>query len=478
MARGPADRARGVRPDPYRVWLSEVMLQQTTVAAVGRYYARFTALWPTVADLAAAPLEAVLVEWAGLGYYARARNLHACAVAVVERFGGAFPTSSTELLTLPGIGPYTAAAIAAITADERVAVVDGNVDRVVARYLALELPVREAKDLVRETVQQAVPARAGDFAQALMDLGATICAPRQASCLLCPLEPACAAAKLNPLVYPVKAEKAERPTRYGHAFVMRDATATSTCGQRAEKGLLAQMTETPVSDWTTDEAAGGASRLPPTGGMPRADRPRLHPFPAGAGGVVGRGAGPIPLERRLVGRSARTRTPRRCPACSARCWRRRGGVAPSTHCARRNRRPPVPCAGGEGSLAVNWRSDSGRKSFHLRAHLLAEMSMGASLPPSRACQKVQPLQASAPCTRAPTRWIEPICWPETSEPSERTSALKRWRSSNSSVPGAISPISTSEPKATRGAWRLETAVSMVSALSGLIWAMRFSAPAM
>ncbi len=247
----PADRARGVQPDPYRVWLSEVMLQQTTVAAVGRFYARFTALWPTVADLAASPLEAVLVEWAGLGYYARARNLHACAVAVVGRFDGAFPTTSAELLTLPGIGAYTAAAISAITADERIAVVDGNVDRVLARYLALPVPVREEKDLIRSTVQASVPERAGDFAQALMDLGATICAPRQASCMLCPLQPGCAGAKLNPLHYPVKPEKAERPTRYGQAFVMRDADGDVYLQTRAEKGLLAKMTETPGSAWTS-----------------------------------------------------------------------------------------------------------------------------------------------------------------------------------------------------------------------------------
>jgi A/G-specific adenine glycosylase len=246
----PADRARGILPDPYRVWLSEIMLQQTTVAAVGRYYARFLHLWPTVADLAAAPLEAVLVEWAGLGYYARARNLHACAVAVVERFGGRFPSSSAELLTLPGVGPYTAAAIAAITADERVAVVDGNVDRVIARYIALDVPVRDAKDEVRATVQQAVPARAGDFAQAMMDLGATICAPKKASCLICPIEPGCLGARGNPLLYPVKAEKADRPTRYGHAFVMRDADGDVYLRTRPATGLLAQMTETPVSDWT------------------------------------------------------------------------------------------------------------------------------------------------------------------------------------------------------------------------------------
>lgn len=249
---GPVDRARGEQPDPYRVWLSEIMLQQTTVAAVGRYYARFLSLWPTVADLASSPLEAVLVEWAGLGYYARARNLFACAVAVVERFDGQFPTSSRELLTLPGIGPYTAAAISAITSDERIAVVDGNVDRVVARYLALDVPVRDAKDLVRGTVQAVVPERAGDFAQALMDLGATICAPRNAACIICPLEPGCRGAKSDPLLYPVKPERADRPTRYGHAFVMRDADGDVYLQTRADTGLLAKMTETPVSEWTPD----------------------------------------------------------------------------------------------------------------------------------------------------------------------------------------------------------------------------------
>jgi A/G-specific adenine glycosylase len=246
----PIDRARGIKPDPYRVWLSEIMLQQTTVAAVGNYYARFLSLWPTVRDLAAAPLEAVLVEWAGLGYYARARNLHACAQAVVERHDGVFPNTSTSLLTLPGIGPYTGAAIAAIAFNEPIAVVDGNVDRVLARYLTLDVPVRNAKDEIRSTVQSSVPARAGDFAQALMDLGATICAPRIANCLICPLSPGCAGRRLDPLAYPVKAEKPDRPTRYGHAFVMRDADGDVFLRTRADKGLLAKMTEPPVSDWT------------------------------------------------------------------------------------------------------------------------------------------------------------------------------------------------------------------------------------
>ncbi len=247
---GPAERQNGRQPDPYRVWLSEVMLQQTTVAAVHKYFARFTSLWPTVGDLAAAPLEAVLVEWAGLGYYARARNLHACARAVVERFGGRFPTTAAELMHLPGVGPYTGAAIAAIAADQPVAVVDGNVDRVAARYLALDVPVREAKDVVRAAVQASVPARAGDFAQALMDLGATVCTPRVALCMHCPLQPGCMGARANPLAYPVRPEKAERPTRHGHAFVMLDNDGDVYLQTRAEKGLLAQMTEAPVSPWT------------------------------------------------------------------------------------------------------------------------------------------------------------------------------------------------------------------------------------
>lgn len=250
----PRDRARGIRPDPYRIWLSEVMLQQTTVAAVGRYYARFTSLWPTVADLAAAPLEAVLVEWAGLGYYARARNLHACARAVVDRFGGQFPTDSATLQTLPGIGAYTSAAIAAIAADERIAVVDGNVDRVLARFLALPVPVRAAKDTIRAVVQASVPARAGDFAQALMDLGATICAPRAASCLVCPLRSDCLGTRSHPLRFPVRPVKAERPVRFGHAYVLRDGDGDVFLRSRPEKGLLARMTEVPGSPWQPTRA--------------------------------------------------------------------------------------------------------------------------------------------------------------------------------------------------------------------------------
>nr|WP_299729534.1 A/G-specific adenine glycosylase [Devosia sp.] len=252
----PADRAHGIAPDPYRVWLSEVMLQQTTVAAVRKFYQRFTFLWPTVQDLADSPIEAVLVEWAGLGYYARARNLHACAIAVVRDHGGVFPNTSAGLQTLPGVGAYTSAAIAAICFDEPIAVLDGNLDRVLARYYALDVPVRDAKDELRAALQGSVPTRAGDFAQAMMDLGATICAPRKALCMLCPIQPGCIATRTaDPTLYPIKPQKADRPTRKGHAYVMTDADGDVYLQTRPGKGLLAQMTEVPGSDW--------AGELPP-----------------------------------------------------------------------------------------------------------------------------------------------------------------------------------------------------------------------
>jgi A/G-specific adenine glycosylase len=251
----PADRQAGQRPDPYRVWLSEIMLQQTTVATVRAYFVRFTTLWPTVRDLAAAPLDSVLREWAGLGYYARARNLHACATEVVERHAGTFPGTSEDLLRLPGIGPYTAAAIAAICHDEPVAVLDGNLDRVLARYYALSVPVRDAKAALRAALTESVPPRAGDFAQAMMDLGATICTPRVAACMLCPLRPGCIAARQgDPLMYPVKLAKAERPTRRGHAFVMRDGAGDVYLQSRPPKGLLGGMTEVPGSEWSHEAA--------------------------------------------------------------------------------------------------------------------------------------------------------------------------------------------------------------------------------
>lgn len=247
---GPHERAQGLRADPYAVWLSEIMLQQTTVQVVGDYFHKFLTRWPTVEALGAAPLDDVLSMWAGLGYYARARNLHACAQMVAEQFAGVFPKRSDDLLALPGIGPYTAAAIAAICYDEQVAVLDGNVDRVMARFLALDVPVRDAKPYIRQEVQRAVPKRAGDFAQAMMDLGASLCAPRSASCMLCPLQTDCAGAAMGaPTSFPVKPVKAERPVRYGHAYIMVRADGAIWLRQRPAKGLLAKMTEVPGSNW-------------------------------------------------------------------------------------------------------------------------------------------------------------------------------------------------------------------------------------
>lgn len=226
------------------------MAQQTGLVVVRDYFARFTHLWPSVEALAAAPLDDILVEWAGLGYYARARNLHAAAQYVANELGGNFPTNAQDLQLLPGVGPYTAAAIASICYDEQIAVLDGNVDRVMARQLALPVPVRDAKPTLRAAVQACVPARAGDFAQAMMDLGATICAPRKAACDLCPIgDNCCARETSNPEIYPIKPVKPARPQRFGHAYVMRRADGAVWLRQRPEKGLLAKMTEMPGSDW-------------------------------------------------------------------------------------------------------------------------------------------------------------------------------------------------------------------------------------
>jgi A/G-specific adenine glycosylase len=251
---GPKERAKGVEPDPYRVWLSEVMLQQTTVAAVKAYFQDFTMRWPTVEDLARAPRDDVMKAWAGLGYYARARNLKACAERVANDLGGRFPTTAAGLKELPGIGDYTAAAIAAIAYDEPVPVVDSNVERVVARLFAIDSPLPATKPIIREYQAKLTPKeRAGDFAQAMMDLGATICTPKRPACVLCPWSSACVArAGGNPEPYPVKADKTHRPVRFGAAFVAIREDGAILLRQRPDKGLLGGMTEVPGSDWTAD----------------------------------------------------------------------------------------------------------------------------------------------------------------------------------------------------------------------------------
>ena len=242
------------KPDPYRVWLSEIMLQQTTVKAVIPYFDRFTQRWPAVAELAAAPLEEVLQMWAGLGYYSRARNLKKCAETVMREHGGAFPASEALLRELPGIGPYTAAAIAAIAFGVRATPVDGNVERVVSRLFSVKQPLPAAKTEIKRLAATLTPARrAGDFAQAMMDLGAQICTPKRPSCLMCPLQQDCAAhAKGIEALLPYKAEKLERPTRRGIAFLVLREDGRVLLRQRAEAGLLGGMLEVPSSPWGDD----------------------------------------------------------------------------------------------------------------------------------------------------------------------------------------------------------------------------------
>jgi A/G-specific adenine glycosylase len=248
-------RARpGERPEPYRVWLSEIMLQQTTVAAVRPYFAAFLERFPTVRALADAPTEAVMQAWAGLGYYSRARNLHACAKEVVAAQGGAFPQTEDELRRLPGIGPYTAAAIAAIAFDRAAAAVDGNVERVISRLFLIEEPLPAAKREIKARTEELVPAqRPGDFAQALMDLGATICTPSRPACALCPWMAPCRAraAGLQESL-PRKKPKTEGQLRRGAAFVAVRDDGAVLLRTRPPAGLLGGMAEPPTSPWQPD----------------------------------------------------------------------------------------------------------------------------------------------------------------------------------------------------------------------------------
>ncbi|RUO97296.1 A/G-specific adenine glycosylase [Hyphomicrobium sp.] len=243
--------------NPYRVWLSEIMLQQTTVKAVVPYFQKFVARWPTVAALAEAPLEEVLQQWAGLGYYSRARNLKACAETVVRDFGGEFPRAEADLLKLPGIGPYTAAAISAIAFGEKATPVDGNVERVVARLFAVKQPLPGAKTEIRRLAATLTPQRrAGDFAQAMMDLGAEICTPKKPSCLVCPVQQDCAASAHNLAeLLPIRAAKTARPTRQGVAFLVQREDGAVLLRQRPEAGLLGGMLEVPSTPWDEQQPA-------------------------------------------------------------------------------------------------------------------------------------------------------------------------------------------------------------------------------
>jgi A/G-specific adenine glycosylase len=242
----------GERANPYAVWLSEIMLQQTTVATVGPYFIEFLSRWPNVSALAAAALDDVLHCWQGLGYYARARNLHRCAGVVANDFGGVFPESETELLSLPGVGPYTAAAIMAIAFDKRAVVVDGNVERVMARMFRETDPLPDVKPILRERADTLTPEnRPGDYAQAVMDLGATICIPRRPKCILCPWTDHCTGRDIAESL-PARRPKPEKPTRRGTVFWIERLDGAVLLRRRVEKGLLGGMMEFPSTEWSED----------------------------------------------------------------------------------------------------------------------------------------------------------------------------------------------------------------------------------
>ncbi len=262
----PWRAAPGDPADPYRVWLSEIMLQQTTVKAVAPYFERFLLRWPTLSDLAAADLEDVLKLWAGLGYYARARNLHACARAVLSQHHGNFPDTEDALRSLPGIGTYTAAAIAAIAFDRKATPVDGNIERVIARLCAIETPLPAAKGEIRARAEALTPeTRAGDFAQAMMDLGATLCSPKNPACALCPWSDACAASSRGDAeTFPRKVPKANGELRRGAAFVAVRDDGAVLVRARPPRGLLGGMTEVPTTEWTSGFAEKSALNAAPS----------------------------------------------------------------------------------------------------------------------------------------------------------------------------------------------------------------------
>lgn len=256
---GPKARKAGARPDPYAVWLSEIMLQQTTVATVAPRYAEFLKCWPTVKAMAAAPLDEITGQWAGLGYYARARNLHKCAQAVAADHDGVFPDTEEALRALPGIGAYTAAAIAAIAFDRCAVVVDGNIERVAARLFAIETPMPQAKPEMRQAAAAVWPTkRSGDFAQGLMDLGAMVCKPKAPLCDVCPLTGYCLAYERGEAAaYPKRAAKKPKPSRCGAAFALINGKGEMLFERRPEKGLLGGMLGLPGTAWA--EGAPGDS---------------------------------------------------------------------------------------------------------------------------------------------------------------------------------------------------------------------------
>ena len=249
---GSACSRQGQYADPYHVWLSEIMLQQTQVKTVHEYYLKFLKLWPTITDLATCQTNEVLKAWSGLGYYSRARNLKKCAEIIYHQHLGVFPSNAVELKELPGIGEYTSAAIGAIAFGEPIAVVDGNVERVMSRRYAMVQPINRAKVEIRRLTQELVPNhRPGDFAQAMMDLGATVCTPKKPSCEICPWQKDCRAFKQGKQTdYPVKVTAKTKLRRKGAAFVVVNEAGEILLRQREMKGMLAGMSEVPTSDWS------------------------------------------------------------------------------------------------------------------------------------------------------------------------------------------------------------------------------------
>lgn len=276
----PAAKQAGTQPDPYKIWLSEVMLQQTTVAAVTEYFNRFTARWPTVTDLAAADDADVMGEWAGLGYYARARNLLKCARVVVAEHGGTFPADHAALLKLPGIGPYTAAAIASIAFDLRHVVVDGNVERVMARMFDIHTPLPAAKPELTEQAESLTPqARPGDYAQAVMDLGATICTPKSPACGICPWRDPCRARLRGTAPeLPKKTPKKPKPIRHGTVYLAQNSAGAWLLETRPDKGLLGGMLGWPGSDWIDVEHVRPKGTPPVTGTWTQKSEEVRHTF--------------------------------------------------------------------------------------------------------------------------------------------------------------------------------------------------------
>jgi len=255
----PNEIKAGTRPDPYKVWLSEIMLQQTTVTTVKNYFIKFVSAWPTISDLANADDNEVMAAWAGLGYYARARNLLKCARIIMSKFNGIFPDNINELQKLPGIGPYTSAAISAIAFDKPNTVMDGNVERVMSRIYAIQKPLPFAKPQLFDGAQKITPkVRAGDYAQAVMDLGSTICIPRNPKCNLCPWEKGCLGKQKGiAMMLPNKVKKPVKPERYGIIYVVKREDGAWLLEKREPKGLLGGMLGWPSSNWSKipDDAA-------------------------------------------------------------------------------------------------------------------------------------------------------------------------------------------------------------------------------